>query len=106
MAIQVCYWHDFANEEEKKEAFKEGPFVIVSTPGGWRIEVELADCPHTVLLDSTIYKFIYNNKRDPGKFIRIEEAEDLCDWLNGQVKKGAIVKKGLGYWIAEATYAK
>lgn len=77
--------------------FKEGPFVIVNI-NGWRIEAELKGhyCP--VLPASSIYR-ITERMGFSGKTDNKEQAEMVCDALNGMVRTGQIVLADNGWWV-------
>ena len=94
MAKEVGYWQD----NPDPEVYSEGPFVIVSA-GGWRIEVEQKGhyCP--VLPDMSIYKLLIYNRLFDGKTNDRRKQEQVCDWLNRQVKEGRIICNDK-MWIA------
>lgn len=99
MAIEIGYWSDFKNEEERQKAFQEGPFVIVYA-GGWRVEVDWEKVNHPILPDSSIYNLQQKWGYDQGKFPWSEKqkAVAFCDLLNKEVKNGSIVKTQNGIW--------
>lgn len=92
MAKEVGYFKDFKTEEEAREAFSEGPFVMVEA-NGYRVEVERPGGPCPVLTDvSTDW---YLNRL--GHYISkgpSDLAARAVDLLNAAVRVGLIVLKG------------
>lgn len=100
MAQVVGYFEDFKTPEREKEAFSEGPFVIVHV-FGWRIECEVKGRQCPALPDLSIYRLAQKSGITVyGKFNRKEDAAQLCDWLNQKVKEGRIICHD-GNWVAD-----
>ena len=75
--------------------FTEGPFVLTSFGGEYRIEVELKGHRCPVLPDADIFALI----RGYGRFATAwahsyDELEKTVDWLNSLVKSGEITLQG------------
>jgi hypothetical protein len=75
--------------------FEEGPFVIVNA-NGWRIEAEMKGhhCPVLPCLD--IYRLLQQEfgRRSEGKTSNQAFAEEMCDWLNHEVRLHHIILEG------------
>jgi len=99
MAQIVRYFHDFENETERKKTYAEGPFVVCSFGGRYRIECEMTEHKCPVLCDVTISKL----REKLGYFLGMTNSLDSViqqvDELNELVKKGEIVCNKNGMWI-------
>lgn len=92
MAQEVSF---FKNNVE----YTEGPFVIVSVSGSWRIEAELKGHHCPVLPHDSILELIKGIALRPtGLNGTREEAAHICDVLNARVRHGLIVLEGIS-WV-------
>lgn len=92
MAQHVGYFEDFKTAEREREAYSEGPFVVVNA-NGWRIECEVVGSSCPALPDLSVFHLRKKWGIPEGKFNSVKAAEELCDRLNEQVKLGNIVRE-------------
>ena len=87
-------------EDQEKETFKEGPFVVSRMYGKYRVEVYLKPRKHTVLPHSSVCRMLKREKDFIlAMMLQADPIVNMVDWLNKQVKNGRIIERH-GYWIA------
>lgn len=90
MAQTVGYFEDDV-------IYSEGPFVVVNSGRGWRIEAELKGYHCPILPHLSIYEFLELNDLQAHKSSDKEKIEKSVDFLNANVCNGEIKLKG-NHW--------
>lgn len=92
MAREIRYWQD-----NDPRLFVDGPFVVVDTFGGFRVEAEFKNHNTTVLPDRSVANLVNKDLL----YTRVRrEAHKCADCLNALVREGEIILKG-NCWVSK-----
>jgi hypothetical protein len=88
---------------ENHPTLNEGPFVVVEA-NGWRIEAEVKGYRCPAMPDVTIFRLCNRRGTPLSKFNNRDEAAEICDWLNEQVREGFITLHSDGWWTSNVDF--